>query len=204
MIFVLYNFVHASHVLWILNSFSFLFDIHLPPNSNVCRDQQQASKLCSKKLDLHLSHACWVFWSASFYWISRNNTELRHLKGSKKDQTISEIIGTLRPSKKIKQMFPAQAGNICTSYCLEQWSHNFCTKKKIVGNIKLIDQNCNWLPVCPIYVNDCIYESMNALNLQVSPHALTTLQGGIVFFLVLIRAMIYDTLEGTKRIEIVW
>ena len=74
----------------------------------------------------------------------------------------------------------------------------------MVGNTKLIDQSFNWLTVCPIYANDCIYESMNALNLQVSPHALTTLQGGIVFFLVLIRAMIYDTLEGTKRIEIVW
>ena len=38
------------------------------------------------------------------------------------------------------------------------------------------------LPVCPIYVNYCIYESMNALNLQVSPHALAILQGGIVSF----------------------
>ena len=61
----------------------------------------------------------------------------------------------------------------------------------------MIDLNYNWLPVCPIYVNDCIYESMNALNLQVSPHALAILQGGIVFFLVLITALCYK-LEGTK------
>ena len=51
--------------------------------------------------------------------IDGNNTELRHLKGPKKDQTLSEIIGTLRRYKKIKQMFPAQAGNICTSSFLD-------------------------------------------------------------------------------------
>ena len=35
-----------------------------------------------------------------------NNTELRHLKGPKKDQTLSEIIDTLRRSKKSNRCFP--------------------------------------------------------------------------------------------------
>ena len=59
----------------------------------------------------------------------------------------------------------------------------------MVGNTKLIDQSFNWLTVCPIYANDCIYESMNALNLQVSPQstcishtASLAVQGGVVFF----------------------
>ena len=82
--------------------------------------------------------------------------------------------------------FPISGSHLRPAVYLGDFSfplcHNFCTKKKIVGNIKLIDLNCNWLTVCPIYVNDCIYECMNAFNLQVSPHASAILQGGIVFF----------------------
>ena len=68
-----------------------------------------------------------------------------------------------------------------------------------------MDFNCNWLPVCPIYVNDCIYECMNASNLEVSPHNIShTARRNSLVFGELIRALKYDKLEGTKKMEIVW
>ena len=125
----------------------------------------------------------------SIFW---NNTELRHLKGPKKDQTLSEnnwYVASLQKNQTDvshpggKHLYILLPGpSLAVRPFEEQLCHNFCTKKKIVGNIKMIDLNCNWLPVCAIYVNDCIYKCMNAFNLQVSPHASAILQGGIVFF----------------------
>ena len=73
----------------------------------------------------------------------------------------------------------------------------FLYQKENCWEFQIDRPNYNWLPVCPIYVNDCTYECMNAFNLQVSLYASAILQGGIFFFLVLIRALIYDKLEGT-------
>ena len=88
--------------------------------------------------------------------------------------------------QKIKQMFPAQAGNICTFYCLDpHWpsgplrSDYFTIsvpKRKLLRIKKIIDLNCSWLPVCSIYVNDCIYECMDAFNLQAQTYSCYTIK----------------------------
>ena len=78
----------------------------------------------------------------------RNNTELRHPKGPKKDQTLSEIIDMLRRSKKNqtdvsrlggKHLYILLPGpSLAVRPFDERSCHDFCTKKKVFWNIELL------------------------------------------------------------------